>query len=95
MDAAVALTTSQKKLRAQKAANTSWLNTVDRVGRSQPGRYAAREALFKKIADQVDPDRQLPEAELIRRVGYGVRAHFQGLAYKSSKARAARKASGE
>jgi hypothetical protein len=49
----------------------------------------AREALARKFVDQVDPDRQLPEAERARRVEAAKKLYYTQLAYKSSRARSA------
>lgn len=51
----------------------------------------AREAFEKKFLDEVDPDRVLPERERLRRAEAARRAHFTRLAYRSARARAARK----
>ena len=82
------LTPSQRVIRAQIAAHTSWANTEDRTERTEPGRQAMR----KKFEDQVDPDRKLPPAERAKRVENARKAFYQQLALKSAKARAARAA---
>jgi hypothetical protein len=53
---------------------------------------AAREAYLRKWVNQVDPDRQLPEDERLRRAENALKAHMAKLALKSAKARAAWKA---
>lgn len=81
------LSPEQRKLRAQIAANTRWSREDPRVGTAR-----ARAAWYRRFLDQVDPDRTLPPAERDRRVQAAVRAEMQRLAFLSSKARGARKA---
>jgi hypothetical protein len=76
------LTPEQRILRARAAVTTSWANTPDRTERTRP----AREAFLARFADQVDPDRVLPEAERARRAEHAKRAYFLRLAYRSSRA---------
>jgi hypothetical protein len=83
----VPLSPEQRKLRAQIAANTRWSREDPRVGTAR-----ARAAWYRRFLDQVDPDRTLPPAERDRRVQAAVRAEMQRLAFLSSKARGARKA---
>jgi hypothetical protein len=83
----VPLSPEQRKLRAQIAANTRWSREDPRVGAAR-----ARPAWYRRFLDQVDPDRTLPPAERDRRVQAAVRAEMQRLAFLSSKARGARKA---
>jgi hypothetical protein len=52
----------------------------------------ARDKFDERFERQVDPDGTLPPAERQRRADAARRAYFTGLAYKSSKARAAKKA---
>jgi hypothetical protein len=52
----------------------------------------AREAFNKRFLDEVDPDRTLPETERLRRAEHARSRYFTELAFKSSKARAAKKA---
>jgi hypothetical protein len=75
------LTPTQRSMRARIAANTRW-------SREDPAATASRgqAGLLAKFVDQVDPDRQLPEAERIRRAEAARRAHMQRLAFLSSKA---------
>ena len=77
------LSPTQRSMRARIAANTRW-------SREDPAATAARgqAGLLAKFVDQVDPDRQLPEAERQRRAEAARRAHMQRLAFRSSKARA-------
>lgn len=66
---------TERRLRGQIAANTSWANTEDRTARTAPARRAL-EARFLAEAGG-DPKR----AESLRR------AYFQKLALKSAQAR--------
>jgi hypothetical protein len=56
------LSPEQRSLRAKIAANTRW-SYEDRVRATQP----AREGFLRRFLDQVDPTRELPEAERERR----------------------------
>ncbi len=51
----------------------------------------ARAAFLARFEDEVDPDRELPEAERLRRATMARRAYFARLAYQSSVARAKKK----
>ncbi len=62
---------------------TSWANTEDRTGRTQPG----REAFLRRFDDQVDPDRCLSPQERAKRAEAAKRAYFASLALKSARAR--------
>lgn len=84
---AVSLTPQQVTLRARTAAYARWA-TCDPIEATAP----AREAFMQRFVDQVDPDRVLPEVERNRRATAARKAHMSGLALKSSRARAARKA---
>ncbi len=55
----------------------------------------AREKFDRRFEDEVDPDRVLPEPERRRRASYARQRYFADLAFKSAKARAARKAGSE
>jgi hypothetical protein len=83
-----ALTPTQRSQRARIAALTRW-------SREAPAVNAARgqAGLMAKFVDQVDPGRQLPEAERQRRAEAARRAHMQRLAFRSAKARGKRSAS--
>lgn len=48
---------------------------------------AGRAAFEKRFHDEVDPDRELPEAERLRRVEHAKSAYFTRLALKSAQAR--------
>ena len=76
------LTPEQRRLRAQIAANARW-------SREDPAPNAARgqAGLTAKFEREVDPDGSLPPAERARRVEAAKRAHFQRLAFASSRAR--------
>jgi hypothetical protein len=74
---------SQRRLRAQIAANIGWSETPDRTARTAPGRQAAEERFFQLV----DPDGTLDPAERARRAANARRAHFQRMAFKSAEAR--------
>ena len=77
------LPASERRLRAQLAAHTSWANTPDRTKRTAAGRAAAMDRFY----DAVDPDRVLPAAERERRAESARKAHFSRLALLSAQAR--------
>lgn len=79
------LTPDQRALRSSIAAHESWANTSDPTARTEP----ARQAFLRRFEDQVDPDRVLPADERTRRAESARKAHFQRLALRSSKVRAA------
>lgn len=79
----MALTASQRTLRAQIAAYESWANTADPAKRTAP----ARRGFMARFEDQVDPERKLPHEERQRRAEAAMKAHMQRLALKSSRAR--------
>jgi hypothetical protein len=84
----VPLTPEQRVLRARKAVYTSWANTADPAARTA----SARRAALDRFEKQIDPDGTLDPAERGRRADAARSAYFAGLALRSSKARAARKA---
>ena len=88
MPSRVRLTPEQRSLRARLAAHTLH-SRVDSKAHTEP----ARKAFLERFELQVDPDRQLPEAERRRRADSAKKAYFTALAYRSAKARARRKAS--
>lgn len=47
----------------------------------------ARSAFLRRFEDEVDPNRQLPEAERIRRADHARKAYFTRLALKSAQSR--------
>ena len=85
----MSLSPSERKLRAQIAAHTSWANTEDRTARTAAGTAA----LLGKFERQVDPDGTLDPSERARRAESARKAHFARLAFKSVQARRERKAS--
>jgi hypothetical protein len=84
----VALTPTERSLRAQAAGLTSWAKTADPLERTKPGRDAA----FSKFEDEVDPEHKLPANERRRRAEQLRRAHMAKLALRSAKARRLKKA---
>ena len=82
------LTPSQRRLRAQVAANTRWANEDGHANavRGQKGLYAK----FEHEAAEKYPD--LTPVARAKRAEAAYRAHMARLALASSKARAARKA---
>lgn len=76
------LTPQQRSLRARIAAHAMHAQHDSRET-SKPGRDAFR-ARFER---EVDPDGTLPPAERKRRAEHALRAHMQGLALKSARAR--------
>ncbi|MGB3697603.1 MAG: hypothetical protein WBA05_09230 [Gordonia sp. (in: high G+C Gram-positive bacteria)] len=79
----MAITPTERSLRAEIAAHTSWANTPNRSARTAPARKAAL-ARFEK---QVDPDGKLSDAERTRRAESARKAYFKKLALKSAVAR--------
>lgn len=77
------LSPSERKLRAQIAAHTSWANTEDRKARTSAGTAA----LLSKFEREVDPDGVLDPAERARRADSARKAHFARLAFLSAQAR--------
>lgn len=85
---ATPLTPEQRSLRARAAAHRSWARTPDRRARTE----AASKAFLARFEDQVDPDRTLP-ADIRQKMAESARkAYYTDLAYKSARARGARKA---
>lgn len=84
----VSLSPEQRRLRAQTAAFTRWSQEDPR-----PAMATVRKGWRRRFEEQVDPDRQLSEAERTRRAEAAMKAHMAGLALKSSRARAKRRAS--
>ncbi|MEP7738315.1 hypothetical protein ABKW28_11730 [Nocardioides sp. 31GB23] len=75
---------------AKIAAQTRWANTTDRSAATQ----AARDGMYRKFEDQVDPERRLPAAERAIRVESARRAHYQRLALRSAQSRRAKQKGG-
>jgi hypothetical protein len=80
------LTPSERKLRARLAAHASHVHH-DPKERTR----AARDKFDERFFDEVDPERTLPEAERLRRAGHARKAYFAAMAFKSAKARRARR----
>lgn len=51
----------------------------------------ARKAAWERFLDQVDPNRELPEDERIKRAKSAQSAHMASIQYRSSQARKAKK----
>ena len=83
------LTPAERRLRAQRAANTRWAK-ADAAERARHGERL-RAVMDRKFEQQVDPDGTLPPAERAKRVKAARAAYYQGLAFKSTRARRARK----
>jgi hypothetical protein len=84
------LTPEQRTLRGRKAAHTRWANE-DPAANAERGQRGLR-ARFDREVREAAPG--LTEAEYERRAESAYQAHMAGLAFASSKARAARKAAG-
>jgi hypothetical protein len=83
--AAKTLSAEQRSLRARIAAHTQHAQHDPKETT-----VAARVAFFTRFLDEVDPSRQLPETERLRRAEAAKSAYFTRLAYQSSRARQAR-----
>jgi hypothetical protein len=68
-------------------AHTRWANEPDRTAALQP----ARDGMYRKFEDQVDPDRRLAPDERAKRVDSARKAYYQRLALKSAQARRAKR----
>lgn len=79
-------TPAQRRLQAQLAAHARW-SKHDPV----EGTAAARAKFLERFVDEVDPERELPERERLRRAESARKAYFARLALKSSRARAERR----
>ncbi len=77
------LNPSERVLRSQIAAHTSWANTADRAARTLP----ARRAMLDKFERQVDPEGVLDPADRATRAQHARKAHFARLALLSAQAR--------
>jgi hypothetical protein len=84
------LTPEQRTMRARIAAHAMHAKH-DPVATTAK----ARATFLQKFLDEVDPDRELPEDERLRRADHARSAYFSRLAFASSRARqaAANKAS--
>ena len=81
------LTPEQRVLRARMAAHARWAKERDPSAATQPG----REAFLKRFIDEVDPERELPEPERIRRAEHARAAYMTRLAFESSRKRSEQK----
>lgn len=86
----MSLSPIDRSLRGQIAAHTSWANTSDRSARTRN----ARAKFDERFEREVDPEGILPPEERAKRAENARKAHFARLAFKSAKARAARKNGG-
>ncbi len=80
-------TAADRRQIAKVAANTRWAHEEDRSAATQP----ARDGLYRRFEDEVDPERRLPPEERGKRVESARRAYYQRLALKSAQARRAAK----
>jgi hypothetical protein len=76
-----------KSLPHQTSANSRW----SREDPTEQGRIL-RAGLERRFLDEVDPNRELPEAERLRRAESARKAFYQRLALASAKARRERSA---
>lgn len=60
-------------------------------GQGKTNTAPARDAFMMRFEDQVDPNRELPEAERQRRADAALKAHMASIALKSSRTRARRR----
>jgi hypothetical protein len=81
------MTAEQRSQRARMAAYAQHAKHDTRATTSK-----ARATYLASFEDKVDPDRTLTDTERARRVAAAKKAHYTALAYKSSRARSARKA---
>ena len=77
------MTTTERTMAAQIAANDSWAHTPDRNARTAP----ARAALMARFEREVDPDGTLPPQERAKRAANARTAHFTRLALASARSR--------
>ena len=77
------LTPSERSLRGQVAAHTSWARTPDRAARTAN----ARKAALDRFEREVDPEGTLMPSERARRAASARKAYFARLALKSAQAR--------
>lgn len=78
----MSLSPEQRSLRARLAAHTLH-SQVDPTEHTAP----ARAAFMQRFLDEVDPNRELPEAERARRAEHARKAYFYRLSLKSAQAR--------
>jgi len=86
----MAMTPEQRRLRAKTAANARWARED---GTAQNRRM--QEGYLNKLADEIDPERQLPQDERRRRAIQARKAQAQAAALKSSRVRAERAGKGK
>ena len=79
---ALSLSPNERSQRARIAAHSKWAKSDPVAGTAK-----ARAKFEARFLDEVDPDRQLPEAERLRRAQHAKAAHFARLAYASARAR--------
>jgi hypothetical protein len=84
---ALGLSPTERKLVAELAAHESWARTPDRSARTRN----ARAKFDERFEREVDPEGVLPPAERAKRAESARKAYFARLAFKSAKARRARK----
>lgn len=82
----MALSPAERTARARLAAHVLH-SKVDSREHTRP----AREAFERRFLDQVDPNRELPEAERNRRAGHARAAYYQKLSFQAQSARRARR----
>jgi hypothetical protein len=87
----VPLTAEQRVLRAKLAQHTRWAAVADPAAETAK----ARAAFLARFEREVDPDGRLDPADRARRASSARKAYFARLALASSKARAARKQTGD
>ena len=68
-------------------AHSRWAREEDRSAATQP----ARDGMYRRFEDEVDPERRLPADERAKRVENARRAYYKRLAMKSAQARAAKR----
>lgn len=81
----MALTPSERTLRARLAAHASWANTPDPAARTAAGTAA----FLSRFERDVDPDGTMDPSERARRAESARKAYFTRLALKSAQARRA------
>jgi hypothetical protein len=84
-------TPAELRLLAQATAYRSWAHTDDPSARTAPARRAAREGRRTRFANEIDPERKLPPAELERRIDLAIKADMLKLAAASVQARRIRR----
>ncbi|MGH7882572.1 MAG: hypothetical protein ACREN8_06655 [Candidatus Dormibacteraceae bacterium] len=74
---------SATAMRARIAAYAKWARTDDRTAATS----SARSAFLRRFEVVVDPAKELPEEERIKRAEYAIRAHMTRLALRSVQSR--------